>query len=110
MKVAFLLLTLLTASSVVLHADPAADAKALAAKAGDQLRGIFSGHLHRAITLFRDGILNSGVSSPACEFTSGPEDTSCEYIAGGPIPFNHLTFTASATMVKSYTLPFPAGS
>jgi predicted phosphodiesterase len=84
--------------------------KALAAKAGGQLRGIFSGHLHRAITLFRDGILNSGVSSPACEFTSGPDDTSCEYIAGGPIPFNHLTFTASATMVKSYTLPFPAGS
>ena len=33
MKVAFLLLTLLTASSVGLHADPAAEAKALAAKA-----------------------------------------------------------------------------
>ena len=33
MKIAFLLLTLLTASSVGLHADPAAEAKALAAKA-----------------------------------------------------------------------------
>jgi hypothetical protein len=33
MRATFLLLTLLTASSVILHADPAADAKTLAAKA-----------------------------------------------------------------------------
>lgn len=83
---------------------------ALAAKAGGQLRGIFSGHLHRSISLYRDGVLNSGVSSPACEFTAGPADESCEFLAGGPIPFHHLTFTTTATMVKAYTLPFPAGS
>jgi 3',5'-cyclic AMP phosphodiesterase CpdA len=84
--------------------------RALAAKAGDRLRGIFSGHLHRAITLFSGGVLSSCVSSPACEFTAGPEDTSCQFLAGGAIPFNHLTFTAEATMVKAYHLPFPAGS
>ncbi len=75
-------------------------------KAGDQLRGVFSGHLHRGLTLYRDGILNSAVSSPACEFTASPDDEFCDFIPGGPIPFNHITFTAEGTWVKSYSLPF----
>ena len=83
---------------------------ALAAKAGKQLRGIFSGHLHRGLQLYRGGVLQSGVSSPACEFTAGPDDDFCDFLSGGPIPFNHITFTADATMVKSYSLPFQGES
>jgi hypothetical protein len=94
----------------LLVANGAEFQQALAAKAGRNLRGIFSGHLHRGFSLYRDGVLNCGVSSPACEFTAGPEDEACEYIAGGPIPFNHLTFTSDATMVKAYTLPFSGDS
>ena len=82
----------------------------LAAKAGNQLRGIFSGHLHRGLLLYRNGVLQSGVSSPACEFSAGPDDDFCDFLSGGPIPFNHITFTANATMVKSYSLPFPGES
>lgn len=78
----------------------------LADKAGGNLRGIFSGHLHRGVQLYRDGVLQSGVSSPACEFSAGPNDDFCDFLPGGPIPFNHLTVTADATMVKSYSLPF----
>lgn len=78
----------------------------LSARAGGQLRGIFSGHLHRGLQLYRDGVLQSGVSSPACEFTAGPEDEFCDFLPGGPIPFNHISFTSEATMVKSYSLPF----
>jgi len=80
--------------------------KALAGKAGKQLRGIFSGHPHRGHSIYRDGILQSGVSSPACEFTAGPDDDVCDFLPGGPIPFHHITFTADATMVKAYSLPF----
>lgn len=83
---------------------------ALSAKAGSQLRGIFSGHLHRGLQLFRGGVLQSGVSSPACEFTAGPDDDFCDFLSGGPIPFNHITFTADATMVKSYSIPFHGDS
>jgi 3',5'-cyclic-AMP phosphodiesterase len=75
-------------------------------KAGDHLRGIFSGHLHRGLQLFHHGVLQSGVSSPACEFSAGPNDDFCDFLANGPIPFNHITFTKEATMVKSYALPF----
>jgi Icc protein len=79
---------------------------ALAEKAGSNLRGIFSGHLHRGFQLHRDGVLQSGVSSPACEFTAGPDDEHCKILAGGPIPFHHVTFTEDATMVKAYSIPF----
>lgn len=84
--------------------------RAVTEKAGGHLRGIFSGHLHRGLTLYRDGVLHSGVSSPACEFSAAPGDTSCEFIPGGPIPFHHITFTPDATMVKAYSLPFSGGS
>lgn len=80
--------------------------RALAEKAGKQLRGIFSGHLHRGLSLYRDGVLQCGVSSPSCEFTAGPEDEACDFVTGGPIPFHHVTFTAEATMVKVHTLPY----
>lgn len=81
--------------------------QALAEKAGRRLRGVFSGHLHRGLALFRDGVMQSGVSSPSCEFAAGPDDDSCDFLAGGPIPFHHVTFTEEATMVKAYSLPFP---
>ncbi len=79
---------------------------ALAEKAGNNLRGVFSGHLHRGLQLYRDGVLQSGVSSPACEFTAAPDDENCDFLAGGPIPFHHVTFTEEATMVKAYSIPF----
>lgn len=83
---------------------------ALAKKAGSQLRGIFTGHLHRGLQLYKNGVLQSGVSSPACEFSAGPHDDFCDFLPGGPIPFNHISFTADSTMVKSYSLPFPGDS
>lgn len=84
--------------------------KAISAKAGPQLRGIFSGHLHRGLQLYCGGVFQSGVSSPACEFTASPHDDFCDFLSGGPIPFNHITFTAEATMVKSYSLPYEGKS
>ncbi len=73
---------------------------------GDRLRGVFSGHLHRGLSLFNGGVFQCGVSSPACEFSVGPLDDDCEFLPGGPIPFHHITFTADATMVKDYSIPF----
>ncbi|MDF1656402.1 MAG: metallophosphoesterase [Verrucomicrobiales bacterium] len=80
----------------------------LLAAAGSKLRGIFTGHLHRELKLFHEGVFHSGVSSPACEFTAGPIDDFCDFLPGGPIPFNHVTFTEEATLVKGYSIPFEA--
>ncbi len=79
----------------------------LAEKAGGMLRGIFSGHLHRGLQLYRDGILQSGVSSPACEFTACPNGSGCDFVACTNLPFDHLTITEDATMVKAYHVPLP---
>ena len=62
--------------------------------------------LHRGLHLFSGGVMQSGVSSPACEFAASTGEEFCEFLSGGPIPFNHITFTGEATMVKSYTLPY----
>ena len=78
----------------------------LRARTGGSLRGVFSGHLHRGLQIFRDGVFYSGVSSPACEFSAGPEDGICDFLPDCAVPFNHVTLTKDATMVKSYALPF----
>lgn len=73
---------------------------------GGRLLGVFSGHIHRGLTVFRGGVLQCGVSSPACEFSAGPEDEICDFLPGGPIPFHHITLTEDAAMVKAYSIPF----
>ncbi len=75
-------------------------------KAGSNLRGVFTGHLHRGLQIFRDGVLCSGVSSPACEFTAGPDDDFCDFLPDCAVPFDHITITKDTTVVKSYSLPF----
>jgi Icc protein len=81
--------------------------EALRERAGDRLRGVFFGHLHRGLSLFSHGVFQCGVSSPACEFAAGPFDKTCDFLPGGPIPFHHLSFTAKGTYVKAYSIPYP---
>lgn len=90
----------------LLVTNGAAFLAALKDRVGDALRGIFSGHLHRGFSLFNDGVFQSGVSSPACEFSTGPHDDFCDFLPGGPIPFHHISLSPAATMVKDYSIPF----
>lgn len=68
-------------------------------------RGVFFGHTHRGIQIYRDGILYSGVSSPACQFSAGLNDEYARFEPDCPLPFNHITFFPDATVVKEYTAP-----
>jgi len=76
-------------------------------RCGDALRGIFSGHLHRGLQLYRDGVLQSGVSSPACEFTAGPDDEKIAFVPVAGLAFHHISFGPYETMVKQYSAPCP---
>lgn len=67
-------------------------------------RGVFFGHLHRGIQIYRDGILYSGISSPACQFRAGPDHDIIKFEPDCPLPFNHITFFPDATVVKEYTV------
>ena len=67
-------------------------------------RGVFFGHLHRGLQIYRDGILYSGISSPACQFRAGLEADCAPFEPDCPLPFNHITFFPDATAVKEYTV------
>lgn len=72
----------------------------------ERICGVFFGHLHRGLQLFRDGILYSGVSSPVCHFSCGPHETEgCMFDANCSLPFNHVSISGSATMIKEYAIP-----
>lgn len=82
-------------------------ARKVASASRGHLRGFFAGHLHRGIQLYREGILQSLVGSPACEFSMGPQEDFCDFLPGGPLSFQHISFTAEATMAKTYLVPYP---
>ncbi|NNE93965.1 MAG: hypothetical protein HKN23_20130 [Verrucomicrobiales bacterium] len=71
----------------------------------DRFYGSFFGHLHRGLQIYHDNILYSAVSSPACQFTAGPNDEYCDFLPDVPICFNHITFANGITQVKEYTFP-----
>ncbi len=69
-----------------------------------RIRGVFFGHTHRSIQLYREGILYSGVASPAFQFSMTPEDGPPSIDAGSPLVFNHITFLPNSTAIKEYTI------
>jgi Icc protein len=69
-----------------------------------RIRGVFFGHTHRNIQLYREGILYSGVASPAFQFSMTPEDGPPRIDPNAPIVFNHITFLPNSTAIKEYTI------
>lgn len=69
-----------------------------------RIRGVFFGHTHRSIQLYREGILYSGVASPAFQFSMTPEDGPPSIANDSPIVFNHITFLPNSTAIKEYTI------
>jgi len=74
----------------------------------DRLCGVFFGHLHRGLQMYRDGVLYSGVSSPLCSFSASPLEHTCQFNPNCAAPFNHVSISShGTTMVKEYSIPFP---
>jgi 3',5'-cyclic AMP phosphodiesterase CpdA len=78
-------------------------------KAQPKLRGVFFGHLHRNLQVFRDGILYSTVGSTFCQFTAWPTDEKATYELHCPAFFNFVTLTQTQTIIKEqFTYQPPA--
>jgi len=69
-----------------------------------RIRGVFFGHTHRSIQLYREGILYSGVASPVFQFSMTPEDGPPSIHPDSPLVFNHVTFLPNSTAIKEYTI------
>ncbi len=68
-----------------------------------RVRGVFFGHLHRSVQIYRDGILYSGAPSPVCEFSAGAHDDRIGWEADCPVQFQHLSFSERGVVVKTIT-------
>lgn len=69
---------------------------------GGRLSGVFFGHIHRSMQIYRDGVLYSAVSSPACEFTAYPGPERIEFLSDCDPFFHHISFGPQGTVVKGY--------
>lgn len=71
---------------------------------GGKLCGVFFGHIHRATQIYRDGVLYSAVSSPACEFTAYPGPERIEFLSDCDPFFHHIAIGPEGTVVKGYAV------
>lgn len=71
---------------------------------GGRLCGVFFGHIHRATQVYRDGVLYSAVSSPACEFTAYPGPERIEFLGDCDPFFHHIAVGPLGTVVKGYAV------
>ncbi len=66
--------------------------------------GVFFGHTHRSIQLYREGILYSGVASPAFQFSMATDEHPPSMEMDTAIAFNHITFLPNSTVIKEHTV------
>jgi len=71
----------------------------------ERLRGIFFGHIHRATTGFRDGILCSASASTFMQFEMNPDDEKAQFDVNAPAGYAIVTMTHQQTTVTHQTLP-----
>jgi 3',5'-cyclic AMP phosphodiesterase CpdA len=71
-----------------------------------RIRGVYFGHTHRSIQLYREGILYSGVASPTFQFSMAPDEHPPSIELDSPIVFNHITFLPNSTAIKEHTVSF----
>jgi 3',5'-cyclic AMP phosphodiesterase CpdA len=71
----------------------------------ERLRGMFFGHIHRATTGFRDGILCSASASTFMQFEMNPDDEQARFDTAAPAGYAIVTMTHTQTTVTHHTLP-----
>ena len=73
-------------------------------KAGNRVRGVFSGHIHQAIDIVEDGILYSFAPGPITQGNLFPGQENARGHKVDPAPgFSVVTVTADRTYVRRYT-------
>lgn len=73
-------------------------------KAGNKILGIFFGHVHRGMTVYRDGVLYSSVGSSFCQFSAWPGQ---EMPIFDPQPvgfFNFVSIGKNGVLIKEHQI------
>jgi len=69
-----------------------------------RIHGVFFGHIHHQLTVFRDGILYTSAPSPFSRFSIFPTDQQVRIESNVPISFNYVTISENRVIVKLITL------
>ncbi len=77
--------------------------------AATRLRGVFFGHVHRGMQVFRDGILYSSVGSTFCQFAAWPGRERPVMESPSPCFYNFVSLSDRRTVVKEHFLAADAG-
>jgi Icc protein len=68
-----------------------------------KIQGVFSGHIHKGITMVKNQIVYSTVGSTCMQFRNNPEDTDVIFTSSNTGFFNHVTISESAIDIKEYS-------
>lgn len=69
----------------------------------NRVHGVFFGHIHQQITLFRDGIFYASAPSPFSRFSILPIDQQVIIESDIPISFNYVTISVNDIIIKTIT-------
>jgi Icc protein len=68
------------------------------------LRGVFFGHIHRGISVIRDGVHYVGVASTCLQFNSWPKQTKPTFDQNGAPGFQFVSLLEDRTLIRQYTV------
>ncbi len=64
---------------------------------------LFFGHIHRRVSLIKDGISYFSAPSPFCQFGASPLDQEVIFQPGKPVSFNYVTISENGVLVREVT-------
>jgi Icc protein len=75
--------------------------------ARERIRGVFFGHVHQSITMYRDGILYTSALSSWAQIIAWPHTTDTEFDHGAEPGFSVVTVTPQQTFIRRHRYPRP---
>ncbi|MDG5817038.1 metallophosphoesterase [Chitinispirillales bacterium ANBcel5] len=76
-------------------------------KYGNNVLGVFIGHIHHRLVLNKDGILYTSAPSPICQFNISPLDQKVAFDCNVPASFNYITLVNNNILIKEITTESP---
>ncbi len=71
----------------------------------NKIRGVFSGHVHRGIMKYHEGIFYSSVGSTFCQFDAMPGQEQVSFDRQPVGFYNFITVSESGVLIKEHTFP-----
>jgi Icc protein len=89
-------------SDPLLLVDNGLEVHRVLARHVDRLRGVFFGHVHRAVQIWREGVLYASSPSSTYQFEMWPDQEHFAYDTQSPVGFNIVTVGSGALRIRPH--------